>query len=295
MDKLAGMAMFVRVVEAGSFAAAADASDVSATMAAKHVRNIEARLGARLLHRTTRRHQLTEVGRLYYERCKNALSEVERAEASANELQASPRGRLRLVAPISFGSESLAPVLVEYLSAHLEVSVELTLHNGAPDLINDGYELGIYIGEIGPLSLVARPLKPYRRVLAAAPSYLAEHGRPQDPAQLRDHVCLTLSYWGDEGRLWRLVGPNGEVSEAPVTGRFSSNHGAALRAAALCGAGIVLQPELLLADDLASGRLEAVLPDWSYKPVPMHLVYAPDRRPTAMLRSAIDLLVARFG
>jgi len=138
-------------------------------------------------------------------------------------------------------------------------------------------------------------LKPYRRILAAAPAYLAERGRPKTPAQLRDHACLTLSYWGDEGAIWRLVGPGGEISETPVTGRFASNHGAALRAAALCGAGIILQPEPLLADDLASGRLEPVLPDWSYKPVPMHLVYAHDRRPTAMLRSAIDLLMARFG
>ncbi|HEY3695813.1 LysR family transcriptional regulator [Phenylobacterium sp.] len=295
MDKLAGMAMFVRVVEAGSFAAAADASDVSATMVAKHVRAIEQRLGARLIHRTTRRHQLTEVGRLYYERCRSALAEVARAEASANELRESPRGRLRLVAPVSFGSESLAPVLAEYLAANLDVSVELTLDNRAPDLINDGYELGICIGEVGDPSLVARPLKPYRRILAAAPSYLARHGRPEHPAQLRDHACLTLSYWGAQGGLWRLVGPNAEVAEASVTGRFSANHGAALRVAAVCGAGIVLQPELLLADDLACGRLEPVLPDWSYRPVPMHLVYAQDRRPTAMLRSAIDLLVARFG
>jgi DNA-binding transcriptional LysR family regulator len=295
MDKLAGMAMFVRVVEAGSFAGAADATDVSATMAAKHVRIIEERIGARLLHRTTRRHHLTEVGRLYYERCKSALAEVERAEASASELRASPRGRLRLVAPVSFGSESLVPALVQYLAVNLEVSVELTLDNRAPDLINEGYELGIYIGEIGASSVVARPLKPYRRILAAAPSYLAQHGRPRTPAHLRDHACLGLSYWGNHGGLWHLVGADSEVCEVSVTGRFTSNHGSALRTAALCGAGIILQPELLLAVDLASGRLEHVLPDWSYKPVPMHLVYAQDRRPTAMLRSAIELLIARFG
>src|ERR1700742_2657110 len=173
MDKLAGMAMFVRVVESGSFSAAAEASDVSPTMAAKHVRVIEERLGARLLHRTTRRQQLTEVGRLYYERCKQALAEVALAEASASELQASPRGNVRLVAPVSFGSQVVVPVLTDYLEHHPDVSVELTLDNRVPELLDEGYELGIQIGDVNDASLVARPLRPYRRILAAAPAYLA--------------------------------------------------------------------------------------------------------------------------
>lgn len=294
MDKLAGMAMFVRVVELGSFAAAADASQVSATMVAKHIRTIEQRLGARLLHRTTRRHQLTEVGRLYYERCRSALAEVDLAEASASELQATPRGRLRLVAPVSFGSESLVPALVEYLHRNLEVSVDLALDNRAHDLIREGYELGIHIGDLQDTSLVARPLRPYRRILAASPSYLDCAGRPRRPQDLSEHMCLGHSYWRLQG-LWHLVGPEGETCEVAVKSRFTTNQGAALRVAALHGAGIVLQPEILLASDLDSGRLEAVLPQWSYQPTPMHLVYAPDRRPTAMLRSAIDFLVARFG
>src|SRR5262249_7246281 len=148
MDKLAGMQMFVRVVEAGSFAAAADISDVSATMVAKHIREIETRLGAKLLHRTTRRHQLTEIGALYYERCKRALFEVEQAEASAAELHNSPRGRLRVVAPVSFGSETLTPALADYLEAHPEVSVDLTLDNAPVDLMRDDYHLAIHVGQI---------------------------------------------------------------------------------------------------------------------------------------------------
>lgn len=294
MDRLAGMAMFVTVVEHGSFAAAAETSRVSATMVAKHIRAIERRLGARLLHRTTRRHQLTEVGRLYYERCKNVLAEVAMAEASASELQASPRGRLRLVAPVSFGSESLVPALVEYLQRNLEVSVDLVLDNRTPDLISEGCELGIQIGELKDVNLVARPLKPYRRILAAAPSYLARCGRPEHPRELSDHECLGHAYWRTQG-VWHLVGPENETCAVTVSSRFTTNQGSALRVAALHGAGVVLQPELLLLHDLEAGRLEPVLPQWSYKPTPMHLVFAPDRRPTAMLRSAIDFLVARFG
>lgn len=289
------MAMFVRVVESGSFAAAAVASGVSATMAAKHVSAIEKRLRARLLHRTTRRQHLTDVGRLYYERCKLALAEVDLAEASASELHASPRGRLRIAAPVSFGSESLVPALTDYLDRHPDVDIELSLDNRSPDLVGDGYELGIHVGEVVDPSIVARPLRPYRRVLAAAPDYLARHGRPRSPEDLGAHACLGPSYWRRGHDSWRLVGPGGATVDAPVRGRFTANQGGALRVAALHGAGIVLQPEMLLAEDFATGRLEQVLPEWSHSPSPMYLIYAQDRRPTAKLRSAIDFLLERFG
>jgi DNA-binding transcriptional LysR family regulator len=293
MDKLAGMEMFVRVVEAGSFAAAAEASGVSPTMAAKHIRTIEDRLGARLLHRTTRRQHLTEVGRLYYERCKKALADVEAAESTALELHASPRGTLRVIAPVNFGTHSLVPALTEYMDRYPEVRVDLTLDDGVAALVDDGYELGIHIGDDVRGELVARPLQPYQRRLAASPAYLAKHGVPTHPRELGEHACLGLSYWRT-GR-WRLVGPDGETYEATFNGRFTSNQGNALRVAAVCGAGIVLQPEPLLAEALADGRLLPVLPDWSYKPTPMFLVYAPDRRPSAKLRSAIDFLLDRLG
>jgi DNA-binding transcriptional LysR family regulator len=288
------MEMFVRVVESGSFTAAAEASQVSATMVAKHIRSIEQRLGARLLHRTTRRQQLSDVGRLYYERCKQVLAEVELADASAMELQANPRGQLRLVAPVSFGSHSLVPALADFMASHPEVSVELTLDNRRLNLVDEGYELGIHIGDIDDPGLVARPLQPYRRRLAAAPSYLARHGQPQHPEELSAHACLGLSYWRHHDR-WRLVGPEGATCNVSVQGSFVANQGNALRIAALCGVGIVLQPDVVLADDLAAGRLLPVLPEWSLLPSPMYLVYPQDRRPTAKLRSVVDFLMARFG
>lgn len=294
VNTLANMAMFVQVVESGSFAAAAHASGVSATMVAKHVSAIERRLGATLLHRTTRRQQLSDVGRLYYERCKQALAEVALAEASASELQASPRGRLRMVAPVGFGSHSLVPALADYMAKHPEVNVELTLDNRRPNLSDGGQELGILIGDVTDAGLVARPLRPYRRVLAASPAYLASHGCPEHPEQLARHSCLGLSYWRRFNH-WRLVGPDGATCEVTVQGSFTANQGNALCLAALNGLGIVLQPEVVLADDLAAGRLVPVLPGWSLTPSPMHLIYPQDLRPSAKLRSAIDFLVARFG
>lgn len=288
------MEMFVRVVEAGSFAAAADISRVSPTMVAKHVAEIERRLGVRLLHRTTRRQQLSDVGRLYYDRCKRALAEVERAEASALELQESPRGNLRLVAPVSFGSHCLVPALGEYMSLHPDVTVDLILDNRHPNLGDGGFELGIYIGEANEPGIVARPLRPYRRILAASPEYIRQHGEPSDPQQLREHLCLGPSYWRKHNQ-WQLVTVDGRVASVTVSGRFTANQGEALRMAALRGMGIVLQPEVVLADDLASGRLSPVLPDWSLKPSPMFLIYPQDARPSAKLRSVVDFLMERFG
>lgn len=294
MDKLNAMAMFVRVVDCGSFTAAAALSDVSPTMVAKHIRASEQRLGARLLHRTTRRQHLTEVGQLYYERCKQVLAQVELAESSASQLHETPRGVVRLVAPVTFGSHALVPVLARYLEAHPDVDVKLTLDNRAPDFNSDDFELAILIGEVSDLGLVARALKPYRRMLAASPTYLAAHGMPSHPDQLERHSCLGLSYWRRHDR-WNLVCETGETCSVRVKGRFSSNQGSALRMAALSGVGIVLQQEDMLADDIAMGRLQPVLADWSYQSTPMHLIYRQDTFPTAKLRSVIDYLLAAFA
>lgn len=294
MDKLSAMAAFVCVADSGSFAAAAERVGVSPTMVAKQVRTIEDQLGARLLHRTTRRQQLTEVGRLYLERCRSVLAEVALADSSALELQSTPRGQLNMVAPVGFGSHLLAPALADYMAAHPGVEIALTLDDRPEALISQGHELGIVIGDLRDTGLVARPLDPYRRTLAAAPAYLAARGHPGHPRDLIDHDCLGLMYWRSRD-VWRLHGPGGEACDIPVRGRFMSNQGSALRRAAVRGAGIVLQPEHALANDIAEGRLVGVLKGWTYTVTPMHLVYAQDRRPTAKLRSAIDFLLGRFG
>jgi DNA-binding transcriptional LysR family regulator len=236
VNKLAGMEMFVQVVELGSFTAAADASSVSSTMVAKHIQAIEQRLGARVLHRTTRRQQLSDVGRLYYERCKLALAEIELADASAVELQADPRGLLRMVAPVSFGSRVLVPLLAQFMAANPHVQVDLALDNAAPALLSAGYELGIHIGPIDEPGVVARPLHPYRRTMAASPAYLERMGSPTHVDQLGEHDCLGLSYWRRHDR-WRLVGPDGEQRDVRVQSRFTANQGDALRIAALHGLG----------------------------------------------------------
>jgi DNA-binding transcriptional LysR family regulator len=294
VGKLASMEAFIRVAECGSFSGAAEELGVSATMVAKQIRAIEDRLGARLLHRTTRRHQLTEVGLLYLERCRAALASVELAESSALELQQSPRGRLRLVTPVGYGARTLVPALADWLALHPHVGIDLTLNDRPEEQVLKGLELGVVIGDVQESGLVARPLQSYRRVLAAAPSYLSAHGEPRHPNDLTLHSCLGLGYWRHHDR-WHLLGPDNETCVVQVSGRFSANQGSALLSAALQGVGIVLQPQDALVEKIAAGRLKPVLPMWSFKPTTVNLVYARDRRPTAKLRSAIDFLVARFG
>ncbi|QMV15680.1 LysR family transcriptional regulator [Vibrio spartinae] len=294
MNKLSGMEMFVKVVECGNFTAAAAASGVSSTMVAKQIRMVEERIGARLLHRTTRRQHLTEVGQLYFDRCLRVLSAVEYAENSAIELQAAPKGLVRMVAPVSFGCQCLVPELSIYMSRNPDVNVMLNLDNRISNLSDDNYELGIQIGKICEPGVVARPLRTYRRILAASPAYIRKHGMPDHPSQLCNHSCLGLSYWQCQDR-WDLIGPESETFRVFINGRFMSNQGDALRSAAINGCGIVLQPDYVLMDDINKKRLVQVLPDWSYKPTPVFLTYLQDSRPSAKLRSLIDFLVGRLG
>lgn len=295
MDRLTSMAVFVRAVEAGSFAATAEALGLSAPMVGKHIRFLEDRLGARLLARTTRRQSLTEVGRAFYDSCRVVLAEAEAAEALAADLRAVPRGRLRVNAPVTFGAHELMPMVARYLRAHPEVSIEVTLSDRIVDLVEEGYEAVIRIAPLSDSSLIARKLRPYRLVVCAAPAYLAEHGTPQRPADLAGHECLGFAHW-QPGDLWQFTDDEGREHSVRVGGkRVSVNSGQALRSLALEGLGIILQPEGLLHDDIAAGRLARVLPGYEAPSRPMHILFAPDRRPTPKLRSFIDAVVEAFG
>lgn len=296
MDRLGSMEIFVKVVDHGGFAPAARAVGISPAMVGKHIRFLEERLGARLLNRTTRRQSLTEVGRIFVERCRQLLAEAVDLERSVQALRAAPRGLLRLASPLSFGTQALVPALAEYLRAHPEVRVDLVLQDRLVDLVEDGFDAVVHIGDLARLrdsGLVARPLGPYRMALCASPDYLAREGVPTAPWDLERHACLGFAYW-DSRDAWRLQGPDGEDS-VPVRGRFTVNNGQALRVAALNGMGIVMQPELLLSEDMAAGRLVRVLPGHAPPARPIHLLFAPDRRMTPKLRSFVDFMAAQFG
>jgi DNA-binding transcriptional LysR family regulator len=295
LDRLTSMAVFVRAADLGSFAAAATVLGLSPPMVAKHVVSLEDRLGARLLNRTTRKQVLTELGRAYHERCKLILAEADAAEALAQDMRAVPRGRLRVNAPVTFGSHSLVPVVTRYLRAYPQVEVDLSLSDRLVDLVEDGYEAIIRLGPVADTSLVARPLAPYRLVACASPAYLAERGTPAVPADLAAHECLGFAYWsGPLRRHWRFS-RGGHEWDAPVTGRLQVNDWKALLRAALDGFGIALGPEVALAEELRGGRLVRILPGYEGPSRPMHLLYAADRRMTPKLRGFIDAVLAEFG
>ena len=293
MDRLTSMAVFAKAVETGSFSAAGEALSMSSQLVGKHIRMLEEHLGLKLLNRTTRRQSLTDAGRNFHERVQHILAEVEAAEALAEESRATPRGRLRINAPVTFGVHELTEALPEYLARFPEVSLELTLADRMVDLVDEGFDAVFRVGALSDSGLIARPLRPYEFMLCAAPAYLARHGMPETPSDLRNHVCLGFAH-GELSTEWRFVGPEGTVA-VTVPSRFVVNNGQALLTAARAGLGVIFQPAALLRGDVAAGRLVGLLPGYQAPSRPMHVLYAPDRRITPKLRSFIDFAVARFS
>lgn len=296
MDRFTSMAMFARVVERGSFAAAAEGSGMTPTMVGNHVRELERRLKGRLINRTTRRQSLTELGKRYHARCVEILAMVDSAELDAREMQASPRGRLRVSCPVTYGTRALVPVLARYLDRYPEVQVELSLNDRIVDLAEDGFDAAIRVGELPDSGLIARPLRPSPRVACASPAYLARHGHPRVPAELAQHNCLAFLFATGPERDWRFPRPDGQgVERIAVRGRLDVNGGMALREAALAGLGVILQPELMLKDDLEAGRLVRLFPDWPAPTWPAHVVHLPDAHMPPKLESFIAFLQETLG
>ena len=293
MDRLLSMAEFTKAVELGSFSAAGNALGMSSQLVGKHVQMLEQHLGVRLLNRTTRRQHLTDIGREFYERTKSILADVEAAEGLAAETRATPRGRLRINAPVTFGIHALSSKLPDYLNANAEVTLELSLTNRLVDVVDEGYDLVFRIGELTDSGLIARQLAPYRLILCAAPGYLAAREPIKTPQDLSRQECLGYLH-PELSKRWTLIGPEGTVT-VPVSGRLMVDSGEALMAAALSGVGVLLQPFEIVEPYLSSGQLVTLLPEYHAPTLPMHILYAPDRRMTPKLRSFIDFAIAHFG
>ena len=286
MDKLRGMETFITVVESGSFTGAAARLEMSAVMVGKYIQLLETQLGTRLLERNTRRQSLTDAGRVFYDEAKRVLEQVSIAESSVERLRAAPAGTLRISAPTSFGGCVIAPLTATFLQAWPEVRVELDLTNRMVDMVNEGFDLAIRIGDIRNDDLVAKYLCPYRMVICAAPDYLARHGMPQTPADLVDHLCLSHTVWTARNE-WRLPGVEGDV-RWKRDAILRCNDGYGLRTAAVAGAGLLLQPEVLVAEELANGRLIRVLEKYTPEPRPVHMLWRQDLRPLPKLTHYIE-------
>lgn len=295
MDRLTSMAVFVKVTEQGSFAAAADALHLSAQMVSKHILFLEKRLGARLINRTTRRQHLTEIGQAFYQRCKAVLSEAQAAESVADELSLAPRGRLRINAPVTFGTYALTPLVNRYLQQYPAVRVDLTLTDRYVDVIDEGYEAVIRLGELADSSLNARELAPYRIIACASPGYLARSGTPRQPSDLEHHECLSYSFTSRPPLKEWQFNHHGQIQRVRIQSRLQINDSSALLNAALSDGGIISGAEVMLRPYLASGQLLRVLPDYEAPSRPLHILFSAQRQLTPKLRSFIDYAVAAFG
>ena len=285
MDKLSSIEAFICAVESGNFTEAARRLDISAVMVGKHVRQLEKMLDSRLLQRNTRRQHLTEAGESYYQQCKAALAQLRLAEDTVENMKRTPSGLLRISAPLNLGSAAIATLVARYQLNYPQVRIELDLSDSFVDLIGQGFDFAIRIGSLNPAEpLVAKKIGDYRMVVCAAPKYLAQHGTPQTPEALYQHRCLANMAW-NKSNAWQL----GDVFW-PADSSFICNDGQALRQAALAGAGLVLQPEILLAEDIAAGRLVPVLQQWQQASRPIHLLWRQDLSPSEKRSSFIAWL-----
>jgi DNA-binding transcriptional LysR family regulator len=295
MEGLARMAVFARVVEARSFSSAAEQLGMSKSTARKHLAALEARLGVRLLNRTTRKLSVTEAGRIFYERCKRILEEAEQAELEVGRLRSRPHGLLRVNAPMSFGHLHIVPVTAAFLARYPEIRLDLQLDDRVVDVVGAGFDMTIRIARLPDSRTVARRLAPNRVVACAAPDYLARHGIPETPSDLRRHNCLTYTYLSTRDQ-WRFHGPKGRES-VQVSGTFQSSSGDALRDAAVAGVGIVHLPTFLAWRELEAETLKPVLAGYTGPEAFVHALYP---QPTARhvppkVRVFVDFLAARFG
>ncbi|WBO21535.1 LysR family transcriptional regulator [Sphingomonas abietis] len=295
LDRLTSMAAFVKTVDLGSFTAAGAALGLSSQMIGKHVASLEERLNAPLLRRSTRRQSLTEVGQLFYERCRIVLSEAEAAETLVEGMSAAPRGRLRVNAPVAFGAGVLAPVIADFLDRHPGIEVELTLTDRYVDIVDEGYDAVLRLGPIGDTNLVARELVSHDQIACASPDYIARHGAPERPGDLDRHDCLAFVNWsGLPYAEWRFA-KDGVTHSVRIRSRFQVNDGRVLVAAAIAGRGIILQPVAILRDAIADGRLVPVLRHYVPPSRPLYLVFARRTPQPPKLRAFIDCVVAEMG
>jgi DNA-binding transcriptional LysR family regulator len=294
MDRLAAMTAFARVAETGSFSEAARRLRSSKSVVSRQIAALESELGVRLLHRSTRALTLTEAGRSYFDQLVRILADIDEANLSVSHLQAAPRGRLRVNAPMSFGIRHLAPAIPDFLARCPEVEIDLTLNDRFVDLVDEGFDMAVRIGQLIESSLVARRLAPLRRVVCASPAYLAARGTPTTPDDIAGHECLCYSNMS-AGNEWKFVDRDGRPWPVEIKGRLRINNGDAIRVAALNGLGLACLPSFIVGEDLRAGTLVPVLTEAMHQDGAVFAVYPHARLLSPKVRVFIDFLAERFG
>lgn len=293
MDRLNSMINFVEVVNGHGFTAAAEKTGMSRAQISKSVMQLEQHLGTRLLNRTTRRVSLTEIGRVYYERCKTILQDIEEIEGIAMEQTSKPHGTLTLSTPTSFGTMHLNEAIPHYINKYPDVQISLKLADRFVDVVAEGYDLVIRIAELEDSSLIARKIAPCKRVFCASPEYLKQNGIPKVPQDLAIHHCLIYSN-ELKADTWVLHGLEG-VESIKVNGPVCADNGDILRSSAVAGLGITLLPTFIVGADLKAGRLQQVLTNYAPPEISIYAVFPSRRYLSAKVRTFVDFLSDYFG
>lgn len=293
MDQLREIEAFVAVAQLGSFVKAADKLGLSKAMVSRHVSELEARLGVRLMQRSTRRLSLSDAGAEYLQRCVQILAELADANAAVSAGAVQAQGLLKITAPLTFGIRHLAPLWGEFLRVHPRVALEVNLNDRVVDLIEEGYDLAVRIGQLAPSTLVARRIASARLILCASPRYLKQAASIRELADLAQHDVIAYSYLAT-GEQWHFSGPEGARS-ITVHPRLRSNSGETCRAAALADQGVVFQPGFLVGEDLKAGRLVQILPQYEGPELDISVVYASRQHLSHKVRAMVEFLAAAFA
>ena len=292
-DSIQEMAVFARVVGAGSLSAAARELGLSPALVSRRLAALESRLGVRLINRTTRSLHLTDDGATYYEACARVLADIEEADATVSAGRVEPRGTLRVALPASFGLQHIAPLIPRFAERYPQVQLALSLSDRTVNLIEEGFDLAVRIAHLEDSSLTARKLAPNRRVVCASPAYLARHGTPRTPDELQRHNCLTTT---DFAMNWDYKGPDGKPGSVRVTGRYACDSWEVLREWARAGLGVALKSTWDVHRLLAEGELVEVCPGYTFhSDVAIYAVYPSRRFLPAKTRVFIEFLAESFG
>jgi DNA-binding transcriptional LysR family regulator len=295
MDRIGDLSLFLRVLDLGSISAAARSLDLSVAVASQRLKRLERELGVRLLHRTTRQLHATPEGMQLAEQGRALVEDLESLTGGLRQSATEVSGTLRVTMSAAFGSQYISPLLPEFLGLHPRVKLSVNLDDQIVDLVGSGFDLGIRVGAMGDSSLVARRLASNRRVLCASPAYLQTHGLPRTPADLATHDCLLLV--GSQGRqdVWHFTDRKGRDIAQWVQGRFESNQGALLRDAVVAGLGIAMHSLWHVHEQLRSGQLQLLLPDYPIHTTGIYAVMPQRRLVPPRVRAFIDFLAGRFG
>jgi DNA-binding transcriptional LysR family regulator len=294
MDRFLAMSVFAKVVEQGHLSRAAAQLGISTSAVSRHVAELESHLGVRLLNRTTRRLSLTESGQVFYERCVQLLADLDEAEIVVTSASVVPRGTLKLTCSITWGIRHLAPAIAEFVERFPALRFEIELSDRAVDIVEEGIDLAIRIGDIGAQSLIGRRIGTMQLVCCASPAYLAARGTPQRPEDLAQHVCLTYAY-SATGNTWRFHDSAGREHAIRAAGTVHANNGLMLATLAAAGVGVALEPDFIVAPALAAGALMPILGGYAPTAAGIYAVYASRRHLSAKVRAFVDFLVTHFA